>query len=319
MGEGDIRPCSREAQCRSSKLSATGFLLKSLPFAIEYDIMWRLNIRLHRKPSSAPFLSGDTFQRAADLVLEENQELARKKRESQDIVFCASSRAANVLKARRLREGCVLIVHHGDVNIESDFQRLLDGSRCAHVFAQNCLVQDPRISPLPIGLEDQWRHNHGIVRDFIHLRRKIVQKIPRIVNGFNLGTNPDERWPCYRSLWRHPLAVGVSAGTNSRLYRKYINRYMFVASPPGNGADCHRTWEAMYLRVVPILKRSVMAESFQQLGLPLHIVDDWRELSSLTEESLVDIYSRLAPGFDSNALWFPYWKKQFIKYCPSAA
>ena len=238
----------------------------------------------------------------------------RKKGENQRIAFCASLLAADLLQAHRLPKGCTLIVHHGDVNIGSDFQRLLDKSGCAHVFAQNCLVQDPRITPLPIGLEDQWRHNNGIVRDFVQLRREAIQKIPRIVNAFNLNTNPDERWPCYRSLWRHPLAVGLSAGTNSRLYRKFVTRYMFMASPPGNGADCHRTWEAMYLRIVPIVKRSVMTEYFQQLGLPLYLVDDWRELSSFTEERLVEIYEQLKHGFDSDGLWLPYWQDQFSQY-----
>lgn len=185
-------------------MSSTGFLLKNLPFAIENDIARRFNIRLHRRPTSAPFLSGDTFRLAADLVFEENEESARKPAGQQRIVFCASSRAADLLKARRLPERCLLIVHHGDANICDDFRALLDAGGCSHVFAQNCMVKDSRITPLPIGLEDQWRHQNGVVRDFVRLRRKPVDKIPRIVWGFNLGTSPDERWPCYRALWREP-------------------------------------------------------------------------------------------------------------------
>ena len=42
----------------------------------------------------------------------------------------------------------------------------------------------------------------------------------------------------------------------------------------------------MYLSIVPIVKRSAMAEHFREIGLPLMIVDDWRELLSMTEERL---------------------------------
>lgn len=47
------------------------------------------------------------------------------------------------------------------------------------------------------------------------------------------------------------------------------------------------------------------------MGLPVLIIDDWGELSSMTEEKLVGIYDELRPGFDSEALWFPYWRGQF--------
>ena len=30
--------------------------------------------------------------------------------------------------------------------------------------------------------------------------------------------------------------------------------FAFVASPSGNGLDCHRTWEALLLRSIPIVK-----------------------------------------------------------------
>jgi hypothetical protein len=246
-------------------------------------------------------------------VLEEDREFQKKPFEEQRIVFCASTRAEGLLRSARLPKDCVVIVHHGDVNIQDDFRKVLDGSNAAHVFAQNCLVQDPRITPLPIGLEDQWHHQHGLVRDFRRLRRRVVYKIPRVIWGFSLNTNPDERWPCYRALVWNPLAVSLPVALNARLYRKYVHPYMFIASPPGNGADCHRTWEALYLGIVPIVMRSVMTEYFAGLGLPILVVDDWRELSAMNEEVLADTYERLKQGFDSKVLWLPFWKSQFEK------
>ena len=52
----------------------------------------------------------------------------------------------------------------------------------------------------------------------------------------------------------------------------------------------------MYLGIVPIVKRSVMTEHFCAIGLPLLLVDDWRELSAMTEGRLSEIYQQLKPG-----------------------
>ena len=300
-------------------MSATSFLLRNLPFTIESDIASRLNIRLHRRPSSAPFLSGDTFRTEADLVIEEDEEFCRNDAASRKIIFCASALAADRLQKIKLQDQYVLIVHHGDETIGEDFFRLLDKSGCSHCFAQNCLVADPRITPLPIGLEDQWRHQHGNVRDFVRLRAMTVKKVPRIAWGFSLNTNPEERWSCYRAMLRTKNAVSIPAGINSRLYKKYANRHMFIASPPGNGMDCHRTWEALYLRIVPIVKKSIMTEYFRSIGLPMLLVDDWREVEAWGESFLSETYEKLRSGFDAEALWLPFWEAQFHKYLAQSA
>ena len=166
-------------------------------------------------------------------VLEEDERFQRKSVGHQRIVFCASSLAADALRAGSLPESGALIIHRGNMNIQEDFCRLMDRHPNVHAFAQNCLVRDPQNKPLPIGLEDRWRHQNGVVRDFQKLRKKSIAKIPRIVSGFNLGTNPDERWPCYRALWRNPVGMAVPNGLNSRLYRKFVHPFMFTASPPG--------------------------------------------------------------------------------------
>jgi hypothetical protein len=50
----------------------------------------------------------------------------------------------------------------------------------------------------------------------------------------------------------------------------------FVLSPPGNGPDCHRTWEAIYSGAIPIVKRDFWP--FKTLSLPVLVVNDWNEV-----------------------------------------
>ena len=54
-------------------------------------------------------------------------------------------------------------------------------------------------------------------------------------------------------------------------------RYAFVASPHGHGLDCHRTWESILLGNIVIVRRSSLDALYD--GLPVVIVDDWRDIS----------------------------------------
>jgi hypothetical protein len=56
-----------------------------------------------------------------------------------------------------------------------------------------------------------------------------------------------------------------------------LAKYKFILSPPGAGVDCHRTWEALYLNIVPI----VLASSINELyaDLPIVVVNSWDEIN----------------------------------------
>jgi hypothetical protein len=47
--------------------------------------------------------------------------------------------------------------------------------------------------------------------------------------------------------------------------------------------------------------------SFQRHGLPLLLIDDWREAASWNEKDLDDRYQALQQGFDSPCLWMDFW------------
>jgi hypothetical protein len=89
---------------------------------------------------------------------------------------------------------------------------------------------------------------------------------------------------------------------------------MFVASPPGNGLDCHRTWEAMYLGVVPLVENNYMNRYFASLGLPLVCVSDWKEVGNWTESYLIELYNGITDKCHKETMFFPYWKHRIEEY-----
>jgi hypothetical protein len=66
-----------------------------------------------------------------------------------------------------------------------------------------------------------------------------------------------------------------------------MRKTLFVPSPAGNGLDCHRTWEALYLGCIPVALRS---EYCGDNSWPVMIVDSWDELLSLNLNQLQELY-----------------------------
>lgn len=295
------------------------FHIQNIPFEFEHELFFRWNKLFKRRPSSAPFLSGDTYRAFCDVLYDETSLCTADDIFKKAKVF-VSSRLLDDFVQKVLpdvKKPFILITHQGDPNItDSDFhRRIADDTRLIHWFAQNCTLKHKKVTPLPIGLEDRWRHNAGSLYEFkkhlklVHAGKNSAEnKKPEIVVGFSLGTNPDSRFKCYRALWRKPFTGEIYNFPSPPLYRKKLMQAMFVASPPGNGLDCHRTWEAMYLQTVPIVEDNYMNRFFASLGLPLLCIKDWKECENWTEDFLRHTYYNIMQSADTAAMYSTWWE-----------
>ena len=118
------------------------------------------------------------------------------------------------------------------------------------------------------------------------------------------GTNAKDRRAARQAFegragfaWRDP-------GLSHEEFLRTCGESQFVISPPGNGIDCHRTWEALYMGAIPIVRRSPHTRAFAEL--PMVAVDDW---SSLTDDALADLYAQFRRRtWNLERLFFPYWE-----------
>lgn len=267
-------------------------------------------------PTSAPFLSGDTFRQLANHMQDEHSVIKVKAVRSGDIIFVSSACLEHFFKNTlpHISQPFVLISHNGDRNVtESDTHYLND--HIVHWYAQNCLVDHPRITPLPIGLENQRFYQHGDVRLFSKIMsNNQSKKKERILYKFNPDTNPTVRRTALSALQNHPLAETYFDWRPPARYLATLQEYAFVASPVGNGHDCIRTWEAFYLKTVPILVRSIETSYWESLGLPVYLIEDWPELQNITADDLSKTYAKMLPKFDNPALWLPYWQSKIYNH-----
>lgn len=83
-------------------------------------------------------------------------------------------------------------------------------------------------------------------------------------------------------------------------------KYAFVVSPPGEGLDCHRTWEALCLGCIPIMISTPLDDMFE--GLPVLIVKSWTDITSELLCKTVEDYK--TKEFKMERLTLEYWTSQ---------
>ena len=71
-------------------------------------------------------------------------------------------------------------------------------------------------------------------------------------------------------------------------YLKTLSTYKYSISPKGNGIDCHRTWEALYLNCIPIVESNSINELYEDL--PVIIIEDW---NNITEDIILRKFNEI--------------------------
>jgi O-antigen/teichoic acid export membrane protein len=274
-------------------------------------------IRKDKRPSSYPYLSGDTFRKFADLVHDESSRIDPSLVRQGDIIFVAAPMIEDFFKTihPKIKNAYILITHNGDLNMHQDMAEFID-EKILHWFGQNISFTHEKVTPIPIGIENMYMHNYGKVPTFDRLRKSVLPKVEKknkVLFGFKISTNVNKRQPAFSYLSNSPIADKINFYLIPSKYSKTLIKYKFVASPEGNGIDCHRTWEALYLDVIPIVTRSITMEHFQKIGLPIWIIDEWHQLDDYNVELLDGQYKKMMATFDRKLLHADYWLNMIME------
>ena len=207
-------------------------------------------------------------------------------------------------KLSEFRNPFRLVLHNSDDEFGEKQLKYLDIPNCKKIYTQNMNVKHSQVEPLPIGIANSfWEWGDS----------KVVEEV--INEGFS-DTNPlfiyanftkgdgvryERRKDCYDILSENGIIMQES--TDYKTYLQDLKKFKFCLSPEGNGIDCYRTWEALYMRTIPICKRSVMIEKFAKT-FPIYIVDDWKEFD------IDDVWK----SYDSFS-WDNWDKLDFKTYC----
>jgi hypothetical protein len=263
------------------------------------------------RPTSFPYISGDTFRAIADVRVEKsvNRWPAQEVTSTPHIVFCEPDLLGWLNRSEAFwTRDAVLIVHNGDIVPESELLAAAD--RFTRTFAVNWLGEHPSIDPVPIGLENLWHGMNGRLDVFDDIAARCRDDAASsetreilALNSYYLGTNLPARTAAMSTFTRVPGVLTPDSRLKPSRHAHLLKKSLFVVSPPGNGPDCHRTWEAIYQGAVPIVLRR--AWPFDHLSLPVLVVDDWDTARELLAPDPHGLYRELRSRQASPA-YFPF-------------
>lgn len=212
----------------------------------------------------------------------------------------------------------ILVSGDSDIEVPTDIpiesQIILQHPLLLSWYSQNC-VSD-KIHKLPIGLDfhtlmSKQKHTWGPQQsinqqenDLVNLSNYTLPRIPKCYGNFHFLMNSrygKDRIEAYSQI-PHSLVFYEPVKTQRINCWKNMVKFKYVISPHGNGLDCHRTWEALALGCIPIMKTSSLDLLFD--GLPVLIVSDW---SKITQKLLTDF----KPSINLEKLQLSYWKRCF--------
>jgi len=237
--------------------------------------------------SSYPFISGDTYAALCDYQFKQDLSLTGLKKNSESIKLFLPAylkdQFISELKSNNLDfTDDILVIHNYD-NIPTDAEMTFFSKRFKKVHSVNWLGDKTIATPIPIGLENWSLLKNGVPTDFLRLIGQGLlptsKRSIRILSSFSLETNSTERSRAIKFSKSNGDVFQMPSFTSPKKYRKMLLNSAFVLSPPGNGADCHRTWEAIYLGAVPIVLKKYWP--FSHLDLPVLVVEDWSEIPNM--------------------------------------
>ena len=191
----------------------------------------------------------------------------------------------------------VLFTHNGDLPVDDNYLRYMNNSNLLKWYGQNIMTHHPKLVSIPIGLGNEiWPHGDEKVFNEV-----IDQNIPKerlIYVNFDVNTNRRERNYCLNEINKNGLEMGSKLPFKE--YLEEVAKSYFVVSPNGNGVDCHKTWESLYLGAIPIVTKSTNIDFYK--NFPIIAINDWSEFNP--SDFTIDLFVRKWGHFDSKLLDF---------------
>tara|TARA_B100002019_G_scaffold293170_1_gene319124 strand:- start:2223 stop:3059 length:837 start_codon:yes stop_codon:yes gene_type:complete len=237
-----------------------------------------------------------------------------------DNVFVKTEYVANFFHYVDIDHNFNIFTHNSDIPINDEFLKYLNDPRVINWYGQNIDIEHEKLKSVPIGLANpKWAH--GNQDKFRECQESALPKENLIYCNFDINTNTTHRLKCLNSLNesvnKHNTLIrmkGGNGGLDNLQFSDYIKELSscyFCLSPNGNGIDCHKHWECLYLGVIPIVTKSINMNFYKDL--PFLILDDWDDLKNLeiTEET----HKKLWGDFDPSSLEFcNYVNEKGIKW-----
>ena len=156
-----------------------------------------------------------------------------------------------------------------------------------------------KVHPFPYGVQriiHPSDNRLGILQTY--MEKEVTPKKLLYINHAE-HTNISERGNI-REMFAESSFATVGERAAYDVYCQQILEHKFMICPQGNGVDCHRNWEVLYLKRVPIMKKTAYLQELYK-DYPVLFVDDFGDINKTLLTANQHLYER-AQNIDQNLL-----------------
>lgn len=251
------------------------------------------------------YLNAATYEDMCDysIIPPEGKNITNEMMERDSIIFCKTDFIDYLFSSiSKSKHKYVIVTHHSDYPIDSHrFSK--KPNNVVKWFAINATHTNECLVSIPLGLKT----HKGIYLEERYKTNWFVGEIDRLRNNekdtilyCNWGPTNVYRNDIQKNLISNGLSCKIESNISFENYVENMSRCKFVISPPGNGIDCHRTWESLYMGCIPIVIKNKIYDEWSEL--PILQVDSYNNLTY----DILESFSR--KNFRYEKLYTNYWR-----------
>ena len=221
----------------------------------------------------------------------------------------------------------LLFVDHNtnsQCNSYNNYKDILNNNKIYHIFSENWYDKPhKKLTQTPIGISynDTYLNNLYTKLENISIKMKENKDKPlRVLCNAHKKTykNPksgyrDDRVIMMKYLENSDIVDFCDEKhdfSKQQIINTWIkhNDYAFELSPSGNGLDCHRTYESIILKTIPIVRTNTLDPVFKKHDLPVVIVKEWDEVTKDNLKKWHDKYKGYFNDELEQKMKINYWK-----------
>jgi hypothetical protein len=222
---------------------------------------------------------------------------------------------------KKINKDFILVTGDSDLSITDNLicTNILNNKYLQKWFAQNLDLINKKISSIPIGLDyhSRWQNpniwgggavlpstQEAELMATVAQSKKWSDRKELIYCSWHHNINRGDRITCYNNIDKSICLFEEKYISRLDSWRRQVE-FKFIVSPEGEGIDCHRTWEAILLGCVPIIKKSKNVSVFDEL--PVIIVENWTDVTEYNLQKFIDKIKE--NKYDFNRIRMSYWIK----------
>jgi len=206
-----------------------------------------------------------------------------------------------------LKNKYIFISHNSDAAFTDVCSNYLNDKKILKWYSQNKSFSHEKLFALPIGIANQ-QYPHGNLDLLDQIITSSFNKQYLFYKNFDIHTNFQARSHIDHITAQNGIVMNNKVDQTN--YLTDLAKSIFCISPPGNGVDCHRVWECLYLKTIPIIKYDDCYNQFKHL--PILFVDDWHSVTADFLNSSISSFQQILKN-TLIELNMTYWRKHIYE------